>query len=176
MSLGELGALGEFVGAVGVMITLIYVAVQIRQTRKIVMAQAFQQRSDALQDLSMRMAESESLSAISAKLRSSGWPRDGRAFEELSDREKEQYRAYLTAHLHRVTNLIHQYDEGLLTTEYYEGGIRGTIVMWVTMWKAAQIRIRLSGAIDRVYRDALLHEPSQSELDTTGAREAGEDR
>ena len=119
----------------------------------------------------MRVAESQSLSAINAKLWSNGWPTDPKAFAELSESEKEQCRAYLTAHLHRMTDLIHQYEEGLLTEQYYEQGIRGTIVMWMTMWKAAEIRIHLSDSVERVYRDAIHNEPSRSEVNVAGPRD-----
>ena len=171
MSVIELGALGEFVAAIGVLVTLIYLAVQIRQTKKVVMAQAFQHRSEALQDISMRLAESESLSAISARLRAQGWPANEEAYQQLPESEQEQYRNFLTAHLHRMTNLIHQYDEGLLTEKYYQEGIRGTIVMWHTMWQAADVRVVMPEVIGRVYQEALALEPGPRELASVGPRD-----
>lgn len=155
MSISELGSIGEFISGVAVLVTLIYLAVQVRQTRKIVMAQAYHSRSEALQDLSMRVAESESLSHIQAKLQGSGWPQDMTGFAELSDTEQAQYRAYLGAHLHRMTNLVHQYREGLLTEEYYEAGIRGTIVTWMGMWEGAQLSLPIPVALREVHQEAL---------------------
>ena len=55
MSIMELGALGEFVGAIAVVVTLAYLAVQIRQntrameeSRRLALAQTYQVRADAL--------------------------------------------------------------------------------------------------------------------------------
>ncbi len=155
MSISELGSIGEFISGLAVLITLIYLAVQVRQTRKVVMAQAYHSRSEALQDLSMRVAESESLSHIQTKLRSSGWPQDTSGFAELSDTEQGQYRAYLGAHVHRMTNLIHQYREGLLSEEYYEEGILGTVVMWMGMWEGAQLSLLIPVALREVHQEAL---------------------
>ena len=56
MTIFELGALGELVGAFAVFLTLAYLARQIGQNTKIMSAQAYQSRSDALMDLSMRVA------------------------------------------------------------------------------------------------------------------------
>jgi len=155
VSITELGSIGEFVSGLAVLITLIYLAVQVRQTRKVVMAQAYHSRSEALQDLSMRVAESESLSQIQAKLWNHGWPDDTSAFHELSETQQEQYRAYATAHMHRMSNLIHQYHQGLLTEEYYDRGIRGTIVMWTKVWEGADVRIATTATLREVHREAL---------------------
>ena len=58
MTIIELGALGEFVGAIAVVATLIYLAVQIRQntrsmdaSRRLALAQTYQMRADALQTM-----------------------------------------------------------------------------------------------------------------------------
>jgi hypothetical protein len=145
MSIVELGALGEFLAAFGVFVTLVYLAVQLRQTQKVVMAQAFQARSDALQDLSMRLAESEDLSRIQLKLREDA---------DLSDLEKQRWRNHLLAHLHRMSNLAVQHDDGMLTREYYELGIRGTIVFWKKQWDAFGIQLPPNSPLIRVYEDA----------------------
>ena len=155
MSISELGSIGEFISGLAVLITLIYLAIQVRQTRKVVMAQAYHSRSEALQELSMRVAESESLSRIQGKLHGSGWPQDTTCFAELSETEQAQYRAYLSAHVHRMSNLTHQYREGLLTDAYYETGILGTIVTWMRMWEGAQLRLPIPVALREVHQEAL---------------------
>ena len=66
MTLMELGALGEFLGAIGVIATLAYLAVQIRQNtramqegRRLALAQTYQMRADALQEMMVAAANSE---------------------------------------------------------------------------------------------------------------------
>ena len=58
MTIIELGALGEFVGAIGVIATLVYLAAQIRQNtrsmedgKRLALAQTYQMRADALQSM-----------------------------------------------------------------------------------------------------------------------------
>ena len=70
MTIIELGALGEFVGAIAVVATLIYLAVQIRQNtrsmdanRRLALAQTYQMRSDALQSMVTAAAASSHLGA-----------------------------------------------------------------------------------------------------------------
>ncbi len=66
MSIMELGALGEFLGSIGVIATLIYLAIQIRQNthsldegRKLALAQTFQSRTEMRLQGSHLMADSE---------------------------------------------------------------------------------------------------------------------
>ena len=44
MSISELGSLGELISSIVVLITLIYLAVQVRSTKKIAMGYAYQNR------------------------------------------------------------------------------------------------------------------------------------
>ena len=81
MTLLELGALGEFVGAIVVVVTLGYLAVQIRQSthqmeenRKLALAQTYQMRADALQEMLVRAAESDRIGPIITKLTGLGYP------------------------------------------------------------------------------------------------------
>ena len=53
MTLEELGNLGEAIGAVGVIFSLVYVAIQIRQQNKIAKAQFGNSLTQRLYDLSL---------------------------------------------------------------------------------------------------------------------------
>ena len=57
MSILELGALGEFIGSIGVIASLIYLAVQIRQNSVSSKAQAVQSASDIMINLSLELAD-----------------------------------------------------------------------------------------------------------------------
>jgi hypothetical protein len=85
MSIAELGSIGEFVSGLAVLVTLIYLAIQIRN---------------------------------------------------------------------RIANLIHQYRQGLLTDEYYDAGIRGTIAFWMKIWEGAGVRVGISATLREVHQEA----------------------
>ena len=77
-----LGSLGEFVGAIAVVATLVYLAIQVRHSkeameantksldegRKLALAQTYQARSDALQQMHMFLAASQELCEITEKI------------------------------------------------------------------------------------------------------------
>ncbi len=75
MTIMELGALGELLGAVGVIVTLAYLAVQIKQNtrsmdenKRLALAQTYQMRADALQSMLVEAACSETLGPLIVKL------------------------------------------------------------------------------------------------------------
>ncbi|MDH4049536.1 MAG: hypothetical protein OEW68_09385 [Gammaproteobacteria bacterium] len=81
MTIIELGALGEFLGSIAVLATLIYLAVQIRQntismneSKKLALAQTYQMRSDALQMMLVHAADSDHIGPIITKLTGVGYP------------------------------------------------------------------------------------------------------
>ena len=68
MTIVELGALGEFIGAVAVLVTLIYLAVQLRQNTEAIRAQISQARSDQAQEFFLFSADSPHIPEIWAKV------------------------------------------------------------------------------------------------------------
>ncbi len=64
MTIFELGALGEFVGAIAVVFTLIYLALQIRQNTKAVQASAIDVSISRANDVRESMYENADLSRI----------------------------------------------------------------------------------------------------------------
>lgn len=101
MTLMELGALGEFVGAIAVVVTLVYLAVQIRQSnqamregRRLALAQTYQMRADALQDMLVRAAESEHIAPVIARLADLGYPEDVGSLDQLSPLERARFRLW----------------------------------------------------------------------------------
>jgi len=118
--------MGEFVGSIAVVITLIYLAIQIRQnttsmndTKKYMVAQTYQARSDALFHGGIDTATSPELCATLGKLRESGWPENEASFDALTTSEKVQIATWHNAHLSRCDNLIFQREQGLISDEYY---------------------------------------------------------
>ena len=64
----DLGALGEFVGSMAVLVTLIYLSIQVRQARREQQQAVLEARTEAIRDGYMRIATSPSLASATAKL------------------------------------------------------------------------------------------------------------
>ena len=73
MTLQDWGAIGEVIGAIAVVITLIYLAKEIRlntyamdEGRKLALAQTYQMRADALQAMLVQAADGQHALPVSA--------------------------------------------------------------------------------------------------------------
>ena len=151
----------EIIGLVAIVATLVFLALEVRQNTTALTAAAWQGRSDALQNLSMSVAESELLSRISAHVSMRDQSCDAREvfcsdidrdyILSLSPEEYESYRRYLMAHAFRIQNLKVQYESGLLTDEYYARGVIGAIRNFMPLWEAFQVPqgVRLSEDVER---------------------------
>jgi len=143
MTLVELGALGEFVGAIGVVITLFYLAVQIRQSnqamresRRLALAQTYQMRADALQEMLVRAAESDHIAPILAKLTGLGYPEDVSSLDQLTSVERGRFRLWQIAQQTHWDNLFFQYQQGFLDEEYYRDSLRVRVRRLAPIWTA----------------------------------------
>jgi len=146
MTITELGALGEFVGAIGVVITLIYLAIQIRQTtrameesRRLALAQTYQLRADALQDMLVRAANSEHVGPILAKLTEAGYPEDIGSLDQLSPVERGRFRQWQIAQHVHWDNMFYQYQQGFLDEEYYREEFVVRVRRLAPVWRALGI-------------------------------------
>jgi len=146
MTITELGALGEFVGAIGVVITLIYLAIQIRQntrameeSRRLALAQTYQLRADALQDMLVRAANSEHVGPILAKLTEAGYPEDIGSLDQLSPVERGRFRQWQIAQHVHWDNMFYQYQQGFLDEEYYREEFVVRVRRLAPVWRALGI-------------------------------------
>ena len=64
MTIVELGALGEFVAAIAVVITLIYLALQIRQNTRATHAASFHAITDSFNHVNVSLAQTPALTRI----------------------------------------------------------------------------------------------------------------
>ena len=137
-----LGNLGNFVGAIGVVGSLVYLAIQVRHSRestnantralddahRLALAQTYQARSAALQESALFVAWSADFAEIFTRIGDPTMPRAAAAaaFEELSTVQRFRCYNFLNAHRIRLYNLVFQYQQGMLTDEYYNTGCEGT--------------------------------------------------
>jgi len=113
-SIQDLGAVGELVGSIAVLATLVYLAIQTKQTQKIVLGQSRQAWADSTQTALLATAESAYIAPILAKLASEGFPDDPSAIGKLDSVEKIRYRTYLLGNTHRVRAHLYQLSIGVM--------------------------------------------------------------
>lgn len=145
MTLIELGAIGEFVGAIGVIATLIYLAVQIRQntrsmeeSRRLALAQTYQMRADALQEMLVTAASSD-IGAILVRLTSAGYPEDIAALDIISDEERGRFRQWQIAQQTHWDNMHFQYQQGFLDAEYFDDAFEDRVTRLAPTWRALNL-------------------------------------
>ena len=146
MSILELGALGEFLGSIAVLATLVYLSMQIRhntrsmdESKKLALAQTYQVRSDALQMMLVHAADSEHIGPIITKLTSAGYPEDIGALENLSNVERQRFRLWQIAQETHWDNMFFQYQQGFIDEEYYRDSFRKRVRRLAPTWKALNV-------------------------------------
>ena len=112
-----LGNYGEFVGAVAVVGTLVYLAAQIRQNtrameegQRMALAENYIARVNQIERSSRDLALSQDLSEIMARGREHG-------INSLSHEDRNRYRSWLMAQFHRIDCQFYQLQRGLLDDE-----------------------------------------------------------
>jgi hypothetical protein len=143
MTFQDWGAIGEVIGALAVVVTLIYLAKQIRlnthameEARKLALAQTYQLRSDALQAMLVQAADSEYIGPIIIKLTGLGYPEDVKALDTLTDPELRRFRMWQIAQQTHWDNMHFQFQQGYLDREYYEDAFKERVVRLAPIWKA----------------------------------------
>ena len=146
MTIMELGALGEFVGAVGVVVTLAYLAIQIRQNthameegKRAALAQTYQMRADGLQQMLVQAAESDHIGPIITKLTQAGYPENVASLEGLTPEERGRFRQWQIAQQTHWDNMFYQYQQGFLDEEYYRGAFRERVGRLAPIWEALNV-------------------------------------
>jgi hypothetical protein len=151
MTIAELGSVGEFLGSIAVLATLIYLATQIRHSQKFAMAQAFQARCDMAIQVSHFQAPE-----IMAKLTSgnSKGKIDWARVDDLGPGEMAQLRRWLnTAHI-LSDNTCYQNELGLIPDEHFNAQNLSFLAMWYPGWQRVGIPIspRLQTRWDQLLR------------------------
>jgi hypothetical protein len=105
MSIMELGALGEFLGSIGVVASLIYVGYQVKEARKSVRAATAQARTD----VGVQLITSRYTSNIGDLLVKS--QNDAGA---LTDVERFKLNSFFSAHVRHCQNLFYQQQQSVI--------------------------------------------------------------
>jgi len=129
--LEDLGNLGDFIGGVAVVVTLIYLAFQIRHNTMSVEAAAVQSASQSFADIVESFARDPEM----MKLYLTGT----RDYEGLSGEERQRFAAIMGSMLHRFEGLVVLSDRGILPPRSWDGAVNrlrgafarpGTLAWW----------------------------------------------
>lgn len=129
MNIVELGSLGEFVGAMAVVCTLAYLAVQVRHAKTGVKSANIQSAVLSFNPINMAMATDASLSNLMV--------RGSADFASLDGNEQSQYRSLLVAYFNCFYNVFLQYKLGTFPNE-----------LWLSMAKGLTTLLRQPGPRD----------------------------
>ncbi len=113
MTLEDLGNIGEFVGAIGVIVSLAYLAIQIRQNTKSVRAATFQEAARDLAESADLLTRDPELTRI--------YFAAARDFESMPRGERQRFATYMHAYMRRAESLVYQAEQGTLDPASWEG-------------------------------------------------------
>lgn len=180
MTIIELGALGEFLGSIAVLATLVYLAVQIRQntrsmeeSRKLALAQTYQMRSDALQMMLVRAADSEHIGPLITKLTSAGYPEDISALRELSAVERGRFRLWQIAQQTHWDNMFFQYQQGFIDEEYYRDSFRERVRRLAPTWQELNVGGARQSFVEEI--DSIMSEKVPAPAESSADPQSDED-
>ena len=164
MTIMELGALGELLGALGVIVTLAYLAVQIRQntrsmneSKQLALAQTYQMRADALQGMLVQAACSETLGPLIVKLTTLGYPTDLTSLSRITAEERGVFKQWQIAQQTHWDNMYYQYQQGFIDPEYYENEFRVRVRRLAPVWQELGLlggRPSFQREIESILRDS----------------------
>jgi hypothetical protein len=165
MTIMELGALGELLGAAGVIATLVYLSIQIRQntrsleaSQRLALAQTYQMRSDALQNMLVHAASSK-IGGIIFKVTQAGYPVDLTALDTLTPEERSRFRQWHIAQQAHWDNMHFQYQQGFLDEEYFRDEFVKRVQRLWPAWQALRLTGGRRSFIDELRRINALRPP-----------------
>jgi len=135
LSINDMGSLGEFFGSIAVFLTLLYLIMEVRLSRRVTMAQIYQQRSDAASSARSQAGSSPSQALAVIHFRTLAYEVGVEAAAaECTPVELAQISFYFSAQLHRIDNIHYQYTNKLIDEELYQAtvvnGIKESSQIW----------------------------------------------
>lgn len=112
MNLEQLGNAGDFLGGIAVIISLFYVAIQLRRNSQSLRASTFQAVSESFVTL---------LTAVSADPAALRIYMTGLQGGDLSDEEKQRFAFQLVSYMRLLESAFVQWRSGIISPEQWEG-------------------------------------------------------
>jgi uncharacterized iron-regulated membrane protein len=111
--LEDLGNIGDFLGGIGVVITLAYLAFQIRKNTQSVRAAALDSISSSISDFMDKVAQDPALTKL--------WFDGLSGTVELSENDNRRFNLLLISLVRRWENAFHQSRAGILESQSWSG-------------------------------------------------------
>ena len=172
MSLSDLASVGSFVSGFAVLISLIYLALQVRQTKRNQQIAIRHTRATRIVELHLALAD---LAVASAWLHGSGSP------QALTQTELGQYNNLCRALFFHFEDSFYQREEGLLNDDAFETVVAGARLSarspgFRAAWKLARPNFggRFLGFMDGVVDGSAVHPPLDLSLEAWKAAYASE--
>lgn len=122
----DLANLGDFLGGIGVVVSLVYLAVQIRHNTKSMQSASYHQAAEQMWSYCFAMAESESLAEISAR------DHEG---EPLTRAEQMRLRSAMQGLLFGFENCLRLREQGLVDDDIWNNLLDNSMPgLWA--WRA----------------------------------------
>ncbi len=104
----------ELMAIFGVIASLIFVGLEMRQSQRIALSAAYQARADSSMVIRMAAVESEALQSANAKRR------QGQGFEDMSPEEHSAIVGLMAGNLIYLENMHYQYINGFISEEHWQ--------------------------------------------------------
>ena len=114
MNWDAIGAIAESVGALGVIVSLIYLALQVRQNTKQVRLSRVQETSSTLQDGFAPIYHPENLQI---------WHKGHYRPYELDEQDAHTFRLFMERQLYNIQNVVYQHEHGLIDQDVFDSTI-----------------------------------------------------
>lgn len=141
MDWAAVGAIGEVLGAIGVIVSLLYVATQVRANTRSIRASTYQALIDTSARITLTLGSDPQVAGVFSK---------GMAgVEELSPSELAQFQWLFHSGVRAFESAHFQFVNGTMESEFWKGwqeGIRGVMGSpgGRRMWPAVRPRLRVS--------------------------------
>jgi len=113
MNIESLANYADVIGGTAVIVSLIYVGIQIRRSAKSSQSQANQSAHESLANVSLEVAKDPDLSNLTRKGMT--------AFDKLTEEERFQFVMLMITVFRRFENIFYQYKKGFLEEELWDG-------------------------------------------------------
>jgi hypothetical protein len=160
-----LGNYGEFIGALAVVATLVYLAIQVRHTREateantqsleanrqLALAQAYQARANATRELLAFGSYSGAAAMIDGLMSSESF---ASAFEKLSPSERTTVVTFESARWIHFDNLYYQYQNGFIGDDFFQNTFTPLVNRfgrnWEELGQTNNMRTEFKEAVERI--------------------------
>ena len=164
MNWEALGAIGEIVGAVAVVLTLGYLAVQIQQNTKSVRASTHHSVGRSAREAEMIFAESETVGHI--------FHTGAREYDTLTVDERVRFDAILRSFFAWYEDVYFQYQQSMVSRDYWEARRRSMLDQLqrpgVSYWWTKNSRLYADSFVSEVGRLLQQEEASAQQPATPG--------